>query len=170
MMSAKQIKAFKGRLVELGGELLAPTNEYEVMRFKTKYGVGVVYRGKRGETWNPAAERAREHVNTRQPGKLSPVKVVGRRKNKATVDALIKRDGETCFFCGCDLGDSITVEHLVPIAHGGPNHISNLFLAHYDCNNRAGHLSAPEKVKLAIELRAGVSVVDAVVVQMRMAA
>ena len=67
--------------------------------------------------------------------------------------ALISRDGEDCFFCARALGQDITVEHLVAIAHGGPNHISNLFLAHAACNNEAGHMSAPEKVALAINKR-----------------
>jgi 5-methylcytosine-specific restriction endonuclease McrA len=49
---------------------------------------------------------------------------------------------------------SPTIEHLVPVAHGGPNHLSNCFLAHKRCNAAAGTLSAAEKVRLRDAMRA----------------
>lgn len=152
---AKRRKAgFTERLIASGGELLGPTNPYEVMRFRTVYGVGVVYKGRRGETWNAEAVAAREHIEQAKKGSLSPVTVKGRRTDSGTVRALLIRDGSNCFFCGDDLDGDVTVEHLVAVAHGGPNHISNLFLAHASCNQKAGHLSAPHKVALAIKNRA----------------
>lgn len=150
---AEPTAAFKARLQAAGAEILAPTNPYELLRFRSSKGVGVIYAGRRGVTWNAEAIAARAHLDAGH-GSLAPVKVVGRRRNKATVDALLERDGGGCFFCGIPLGKDTTVEHLVAIAHGGPNHISNLFLAHAACNQEAGHLSAPEKVALAIRRRA----------------
>ncbi|MBB4856980.1 5-methylcytosine-specific restriction endonuclease McrA [Novosphingobium chloroacetimidivorans] len=114
--------------------------------------MGVIYRGKRGETWNAEALSAREHLEA-QKGSLAPVAVKGRRKDRATVEALITRDGSNCFFCGSALEGDVTVEHLVAVAHGGPNHISNLLLAHAQCNQAAGHLSGAEKVAMALRLR-----------------
>ncbi|WP_333571342.1 HNH endonuclease [Sphingomonas sp.] len=147
-------KKFLARVTEAGGEVLAPTNPYEVMRFKTSLGVGVVYEKANGQrTWNTEAAQVREHLAA-CGGSLAPVEVKGRRKGKGSVARLIERDGSACFFCGLALGDDITVEHLVAVAHGGPNHISNLFLAHGECNRAAGHLSAPEKVAIALERRA----------------
>jgi 5-methylcytosine-specific restriction endonuclease McrA len=140
------------RLQAAGAEILSPTNPYEVLRFRTSYGVGVVYRGKRGETWNAEALAAREHMEARK-GSLAPVAVKGRRKDRSTVGALMARDGGDCFFCGAPLDGDVTVEHLVAIAHGGPNHISNLFLAHAECNQAAGHMSGAEKVQMALRLR-----------------
>lgn len=132
-----------------GGEVLGVTNPHEVMRFKTKYGVGVVYENAKGvRTWNEQARAARDHIQSHKPGSLAAVVVHGRRKGAGTVNLLLQRDGEGCFFCGELLRDDITVEHLVSVAHGGPNHISNLFLAHCECNQRAGHLSAPEKIRM----------------------
>ena len=151
-MKPKELAAFKARLAQAGAELLGPTNPYEALRFRTRIGVGVVYMGKRGDTWNPEATAAREHLNAGK-GSLAPVKVQGRRKSKATVNALLERDGENCFFCGVSLGGDISVEHLVAVAHGGPSHVNNLFLAHVICNQEAGHLSAPEKIALAITKR-----------------
>lgn len=145
----QSLAAFEKRLLEAGAEVLGPTNPYEVLRFRTIKGVGVVYTGKRGETWNAEAIAARDHLAAGK-GSLSPVKVSGRRSDKATVSRLLRRDGDCCLFCRLPLDGDITVEHLVPLAHGGPNHASNLFLAHAACNHEAGHLSAPEKVKLAI--------------------
>ena len=139
---------FRTGLVSAGAEMLAPTNPYEVLRFRTVHGVGVIYRNASGrEKWNEQALLAKQHLNERR-GSLAPVRVVGRRKDAGTVNALIIRDGADCFFCRDPLGSDITVEHLVAIAHGGPNHISNLFLAHEACNRRAGHLSAPEKIAM----------------------
>ena len=140
--------AFKADLVAAGAELLAPTNPYEVMRFRTSYGVGVVYtnsKGKRTET--PEAINARQHLRDHL-GSLSPVPVAPRQKNRAVILRLRGRDGAMCFFCRRPLSEDVTVEHLVPRAHGGPNHISNLFLAHEGCNRRVGHLSAPEKIAM----------------------
>lgn len=150
---AKKKPGFTERLMAAGGELLGPTNPYEVMRFRTIYGVGVVYKGRRGETWNAEAIKARDHIEQSRRGSLAPVTVKGRRTDKGTVEALLIRDGEDCFFCGQPLDGDVTVEHLVAVAHGGPNHISNLFLAHAECNQKAGHLAAPHKVKSAIEQR-----------------
>lgn len=129
MAKAKGIAAFKAQLAEAGAELLGPTNPYEVLRFRTKLGVGVIYSGRRGETWNAEAIAARDHLAANR-GSLAPVAVRGRRNDRATVNRLVERDGDQCFFCGLSLGGDITIEHLIAIAHGGPNHVSNLFLAH----------------------------------------
>lgn len=146
------LATFEERLKRHGAEILGPTNPYEVMRFRTKLGVGVIYTGKRGESWNAEAIAAREHLEA-QKGTLAPVKVSGSRPGKSTVAALLIRDGDWCFFCGLALEGDMTIEHLVARSHGGPNHISNLFLAHEPCNREAGHLSAPEKIALAIKKR-----------------
>lgn len=151
-MSPKELTKFKASLKEAGAELLGPTNPYEVLRFSTRLGVGVVYSGKRGESWNEAAVAARDHLAGGKTS-LAPVTVHGRRKSKGTVSALVERDGDNCFFCGLALESDVTVEHLVAVAHGGPNHVSNLFLAHFKCNDAAGHLSAPEKIAMAIRQR-----------------
>lgn len=146
MKRSDPMAAFQAALVAAGGEWLATTNPYETARFRTSHGVGVVYRNARGrETWNAEALAAKAHIDGRK-GSLAPVAVHDRRKAAGTVARLIERDGSDCFFCRKPLGADVTVEHLVAVAHGGPNHISNLFLAHSHCNRAAGHLSAPEKI------------------------
>jgi 5-methylcytosine-specific restriction endonuclease McrA len=66
---------------------------------------------------------------------------------------LIRRDGLLCFYCGEQESKRardfrFTVEHLIPVAHGGHNAIENLALAHAICNEEAGSLSVMEKIKL----------------------
>ncbi len=150
------IEKLLAAIVAAGGERLAPTNPYEVARFRTLYGVGVVYRNSKGkQTWNAEAEMARDHIKAGK-GSLAPVAVVNRASHaqrRSAVLRVLDRDGGNCFFCGDPLADDVTLEHLVPIAHGGPNHISNLVCAHAVCNHEAGHLSVAEKVALAVTKR-----------------
>lgn len=143
-------------IVAAGGERLSPTNPYEVARFRTLYGVGIIYQNAKGKrTWSPEADKAKEHIKAGK-GSLAPVAVVnraGQAQRRSAVLRILDRDGGDCFFCGDQLADDVTIEHLVPIAHGGPNHISNLVCAHATCNREAGHLSVAEKVALAVVKR-----------------
>jgi len=69
-------------------------------------------------------------------------------------NALLRRDGNACFYCGEPTGeDDRSLEHLVARAHGGPDHLSNLVLAHRRCNAVAGHLSAMEKIRIREQRR-----------------
>jgi len=146
---AEHDEAFLAQLTAAGGEVLAPTNPYEVMRFKTMYGVGVVYvNGKGNRNWNLEAKNAREHLKKPGSGPLGHIARNGDKFPAGTAQRLLDRDGDECFFCRDPMGADLTVEHLVSRAHGGPNHIANLFAAHKRCNGYAGHLSAPEKIRL----------------------
>ncbi|PVX84320.1 HNH endonuclease [Paraburkholderia unamae] len=145
----KRRAAFEAFLVERGAQVLQPTNEWEVLRFKTARGVSVIYRnakdgltftGEAADAWNGLAKgnnwRGVEAV--KRPPKVS-----------AYVRALLKRDGDACFYCAQPMSEEDrTVEHLVARSHGGPNHLSNMVLAHRLCNANAGHLSAMEKIRL----------------------
>lgn len=64
-------------------------------------------------------------------------------------DALIERDGNHCTWCcremvvapiepyeDCDA--HMTIEHIVPLAHGGTDDLCNLALACFGCNNVRG--------------------------------
>lgn len=72
---------------------------------------------------------------------------------------LILRDQGRCFYCWRELLPAeCTCEHLVAVAHGGPEHASNLLLSCLPCNRMAGALSGAEKTKLAVERRLGTMV------------
>lgn len=74
----------------------------------------------------------------------------------ARIAYLLARDGKECFYCGRE-NETVRfeVEHIIPTAHGGPDHASNLCLTCPPCNRAMGALSGVEKVKLAIKIRTG---------------
>ncbi|AWJ93263.1 HNH endonuclease (plasmid) [Azospirillum baldaniorum] len=145
----KHFPKFKDFLVSRGSEVLAPSNAFEVARFTTPQGIGVVYRNGKGQvsSWQGGADEAFAAFRAGASWSVGARKAKGKGKVRHQINALLSRDGDGCFFCGRPLGDDITVEHLVPAVHGGPNHISNLVLAHAACNQSVGHLSVAEKVR-----------------------
>lgn len=82
---------------------------------------------------------------------------VDRRKRRALeassytedvfVSDLIERDGTDCSLCGQPIDMSLvcpdlgapTLDHVVPLSHGGLHEAKNLKLAHYSCNSRKGN-------------------------------
>lgn len=69
------------------------------------------------------------------------------RKNR--IKKIIKRDGLKCFYCGNYMRyEEITIEHLHAKSNGGGNSISNLRIAHFECNSVAGNLDVSEKLRL----------------------
>lgn len=153
----KSLEKLLRDIVAAGGENLALTNQWEIARFRTVYGFGVIYQNAKGrQKLNGEAGRAIAHLKDGK-GSLAPVATVARfhaGKRRAAVLRVLERDGSNCFFCGDPMGDDTTIEHLIPLAHGGPNHISNLVCAHAACNLEAGHLSAAEKATMAVAKRA----------------
>lgn len=51
----------------------------------------------------------------------------------------VRVKSEECFYCGAKLDDSNrTIDHIVPIAKGGTNDISNLVCCCHNCNQIKG--------------------------------
>ena len=138
---------FEKWFVSQGAELLAPTNQWEKWRFRYGTHTLVVYERKNGrQSWPKLAAQAYEAFKA---GKPLPFKKSSKRGNLGgRINRLLDRDGDRCFFCKRQLGEDVTVEHLVPKVHGGPDHISNLALAHKACNEAAGHMSLMEKIAI----------------------
>jgi len=152
----KHVPTFKAWLVENGSEILVPTNPYEVIRFKTDLGVGVIYCKGTGRlsSWVNGAEEAFRAFAEKKPWRAVPrtKRTSGKRKNR--YETLVDRDGDTCLYCGKPMtAAEATIEHIVSATHGGPNHLANFALAHQHCNNEAAHLSAREKFELALRKR-----------------
>lgn len=146
-MNTRDVRRFKKWLINRGAEILPPTNEYEVLRFKGKE-VGVVYTT--GKTSNSYTNKAIVAWRTNKRWSGKPFKV-GRKKTYTKEKiAIQKRDGCNCFYCGKPLGDDITLEHLISLVQGGKNTLGNMVLAHEKCNQEAGNLTVIEKVNLAI--------------------
>ncbi len=151
MVTASDIKKasakFSAFLTERGAEVLKPTNEWELVRFNCAAGVSIVYGNARGGTTFTGASLAAWNAY-RSGGAWSAGVAKKRKKRSPVVQTLLDRDGDRCFYCWKAMSATDqSVEHIVPVAHGGPNHISNLALAHRHCNAAAGHLSAMEKIR-----------------------
>ncbi|KAB2666572.1 HNH endonuclease [Brucella tritici] len=165
-MTPRDLDHFQNWLVDCGAEVLATTSPWEILRVRTNQGFFVVHSDKRGrQTWPQGLLSIVRAYNENRPLGLAAT----RRKRKSSklrqeYGALVKRDGNGCFYCGIAVappgepvpsGYEATTEHLVCVAHGGPDHLSNKFLAHRACNERAGNLSAPEKILMRERMRGG---------------
>lgn len=146
---------FKIWLSQHGAEVLEPTNEWELVRFKTGKGTSVIYRRKHDflacSFIGDALTAYKAYKTGGIHSKWRAIPRTNRVLNRSSVDCITirKRDGDNCFFCDCYVKQgNETVEHLVCLTHGGPQHISNKYLAHKDCNALAGHKSAVEKIEI----------------------
>ncbi len=62
------------------------------------------------------------------------------RARRFTVSELWPIRPHVCCLCGQTLDRAeATVEHLTPRAHGGRDHITNVSLSHFGCNQQRGH-------------------------------
>lgn len=147
----KRLNSFYQWLTKAGAQVLIKTNEWELARFKTGNGTSVIYTSSRGGmTFIGEAKEAWIAFENNLAWKgAAPTK--RRSKNSVIVRTLRQRDGDLCFFCQAEVqGSDESVEHLVPVNAGGPNHITNYFLTHRKCNEDAGCKSAQEKIKLHV--------------------
>lgn len=145
--------------MDRGALVLPLTSQYEVLRVKTCYGTGIVYRNGAGkETWPEDLSRIRASYLKGVAIALSP-SAKSRAKRGPQIVRLRNRDGDNCWYCDTEFEteDCTTIEHLCPKAHGGPNHISNLVLACESCNLEAGNKSVSEKVTLRERKRASLA-------------
>jgi len=152
-----KLAEFSDWLTSCGAIIEPPTNEYEIIRVRSCHGLHVAYRNAKGrENWPDILSEIKAAFLAGQRQRLSPDQKE-RVRLRHTIDAIIARDGCECWFSGVSFSgaddDRITIEHLCPIAHGGPNHISNLVIATREANRMAGQLSVAEKVGLRGKIR-----------------
>lgn len=141
---------FKAWLIARGAEVLSPTNEWEVVRFRTNEGVSIIYKKKHGAlTFTGESFKVWNAYQSNGAWRAAPA-TKRKLKSSPTCASLRKRDGNACFYCHqlVEVADE-SIEHLVAITHGGPDHLANMVLAHRaPCNANAGHLSVMEKIRL----------------------
>lgn len=69
--------------------------------------------------------------------------MTGTRKERR-VDFLARKYGPVCHLCSNPFsqkpGEEMTIDHVIPLARGGTDHVNNLRLAHKKCNNKRGIL------------------------------
>lgn len=74
---------------------------------------------------------------------------------RSRVFDMLRSQGGRCFYCLSPIispGD-ITLDHVVPKAHGGSDHRGNLVVACYSCNQQFGDLSVKMKLLWMIRYR-----------------
>ncbi len=149
----RAMPGFKGWLRAHGCEIQELSNEYELIRFRSAIGVGVIYTGQKGLSCNVpfVADAILLYLGGHQweAGKIKPKKRSSSPKRKKE---LLLRDGDNCFYCGKPLKSDITEEHLVPVSQQGYNRLDNIVLAHAECNSRAGHMSLVDKIHFRDEV------------------
>lgn len=80
------------------------------------------------------------------------VKYKRKKVHKKVREAVIKRDGLQCAYCGKNRQiKNLSLDHITPVKSGGTNDPSNLVMACYKCNEKKAHMSAVEYVNLAID-------------------
>jgi hypothetical protein len=143
-------EAFKTWLRRHGAEVLPPTNPYELVRFRARGGTHIIYQRANGMT--SMAGFAEECLRAFDAGTridMGQAKTVRNSPSKYLKQSLLDRDGRECFFCLGEMpNEDMTVEHLVPIHKGGPNHQDNMALAHRACNQKADNLPLMAKIKM----------------------
>lgn len=151
------ITKFEDYLRAHGCEIQPKSNEYELLRFKSAIGVGVIYTGGKGLSCNvPFVSDALNLFFAGQSWAAGKVEAKKRFPSPKRKKELLLRDGDSCFYCGEPLESDITEEHLVSVSQQGYNRLDNIVLAHLKCNNRASHKSLVEKIQLRDEMKWGV--------------
>lgn len=88
-----------------------------------------LYNWKGGEATR--LERVRQYCHKRRTSQHIPV--------DSTYLRLMRRVTKNrCFYCGEDMGNFPTIEHLTPVSRGGDNQRWNLVLACKSCNSKKG--------------------------------
>ena len=146
-----QLGTFSDFLVARGAEVFPPSNEWEVVRFKTSKGLSIIYTKKNGElTFTGEALTAWKAFKTNLSWRALPA--TKRKQSPPEIQALRKRDGDGCFFCLHFVAqEDESEEHLLALTNGGKDHLANKVLAHKECNRLAGHLTLAEKIKIHVK-------------------
>lgn len=91
-------------------------------------------------------ERVREYRRTRSDSQQRRIRAAGVPTESISRLIVAERDEWTCGFCGGTVDQDLrwpdpmswSIDHVVPIAHGGAHLYSNVRLAHVRCNVREG--------------------------------
>lgn len=76
-------------------------------------------------------------ANTQKISVDRPANPKNQKRKNAWRQMISARTEHTCFYCGTD-EEPWTIEHLVPLAHGGSSDFPNLVRACPACNHRRG--------------------------------
>lgn len=154
ILKQNRVPAFAAWLIERGAVVLPNERKCELIRFKVgNTSCQISADGPKGKALfsHPVAAGALTAFLQNLPWRAGqPTQRV--HLGRTLYETIHKRDGGICFFCRRPVEPGTgSLEHLVPLADKGPQHPSNIFLAHKTpCNRDAGRLPAPLKVQIAI--------------------
>lgn len=118
--------------------------EYDRKRSKTperkKRAAETYQKFRRSEKWTATRDRWRHenravlksYIHARR------AKMSGQRFTKSDIDGLLERQRGRCASCRISIKKRWTVDHVMPVALGGTNDVSNLQLLCRSCNSRKG--------------------------------
>jgi 5-methylcytosine-specific restriction endonuclease McrA len=102
--------------------------------------------------WQRAYQRRRPDVSANTKHRRRAL-LRGATAGSVDARAVFLRDGGVCYLCGQPVDPTASnrmerpsLDHVVPLARGGPHTLDNVRLAHYGCNLRKGvraHRPAP---------------------------
>lgn len=143
---------FEAWLTKRGAIVLPPTNQWELIRYKTVDTVSIVYTNKnKALTFTGDSDVAYKAWRTNRHWTAIKRKRQPLRSKKAV---LATRDGKRCFACLDKLGyDKLTIEHILSFCHGGTDNDNNLCLLCVPCNNLMDSLPIVKKIELIISIR-----------------
>jgi hypothetical protein len=145
---------YKAWLRSHGAELLSTTNPWELVRFRTGRKSHILYQNVTGLCHHSSPEAERIFLSF-ATGENPNIHFKVRRKNSTLTKDLLKevlsRDGAKCIYCHIPFStkNPPTLEHFLPLVHGGNNKLANLGAACHSCNTKVGNLSIAEKFNLA---------------------
>jgi len=158
-MKEVNFEKFKTWLSKRGAVVLAPTNEWEVVRFRTINGTSVIYTNKHGNlTFTGESDKAYTAYKNNKSWKAVDRKRQVLKQKKAKLAA---RDGKKCFACLAKLGfDELTIEHILSFSHGGTDNENNLCLLCEPCNKLMSNLPVVRKIELILQRRTGLKTLE----------
>ena len=100
------------------------------------------YQARRAKALLRCAEWARTHPNAKHAARVRRrARLLAVALISETIDreAIIKRDKSICHICHKRVArKDLTLDHLIPVIHGGPDTAANLAVAHRSCNASRG--------------------------------
>ncbi len=88
----------------------------------------------KGKEYNRSHVKAWREAGNRKPEK----RCISREWQETIITFLLERDGTLCQLCKTELALSDrkpSINHILPVALGGPNRMDNLNLVHKHCND-----------------------------------
>lgn len=145
-------KEFKEWLLARGADIRPCTNEWELLRFWTHEGIGVIYFNAKGKlSLTGVAGTAYQAFLHNKSWRALPRTKSKRQERWQQWSLLSERDGPFCVYCACELTyETYTLEHFLAKTAGGTNYYANLGLACEPCNRDLGHAPVAQKIQTAI--------------------